>query len=287
MKRYALLFGVLFMAICWSCTKDNEEPPRPKPEYVNPWIDPTDTVMIDGVAYFKGRGEGSEADFGNRDVMMTKITAVENATPWGPAVFSMTSNKENSFGLKFSGESCDPRKEPAKYVRLLVDSVKARPYGRPLPYDPALAEMPTFPLWYELGLDGIEELAIITENDFSAEYPAGSSLNGMCSLSVRSLKPVIELFKNWKPEYPMVEDKDGSLSMQIGDFLNPYIRACDYKVPLSEIDYSRTQWITAKNCVIWVNGFPSEAGEYPVQVIIRLHSGGKLTYHHTLVYGNF
>lgn len=284
MKRYLLLLGAILSALCWSCTKDEPSVPAEpeEPEYVNPWIDPTDTVVIDGKIYFRGRGEFP--NFVLDDVLLTKITGFSKEKPSGPGTFGMKSSKLNYFGLKFTCEFCDPRIEPERYVRLFVDSIKARPCGRPLPYNEELAHMPQFPRWYELTLDGIDQLTIITENDFNSEHPAGSSLNDICTLSTKSLRPILDLFKNWKPEYPVVENIYGPITEEMYKFLDPYMWACSYTAPLSEIDYTRTQWITPYDFEIGIGGFPSKAGEYPVKLIIKLHSGGTLVRQHKLVY---
>lgn len=282
MKKYLMMLAWLLVAMCWSCSKDSEEPPvEPEaPEYVNPWINPADTVVIDGVKYFKG------TPMKYNDAIMTKITGLENPVPWSGHLFSMTSYEENSFGFDFSGEICDPREEPERYNQLLIDNVQARPLERQLLYNAELAQMPTFPMWYNIGLDGIDNMTVTTEADFNAEHPAGSSLNDICRFTIRGLmQPIIELFKNWKPEYPSVEEYFAN-PLQTTEFLVPFHKQTEYTARVSEIDYSRTQMIT-EGCAIYVEGFPTTQGDYPVVVTIKLHSGGTLVWRETLHYRNF
>ncbi len=282
MKKYLMMLAVLLLALCWSCSKENEEPPvdPDAPEYVNPWINPTDTFLVDGIAYFKGYALKAP------DVIMTKITDLKNTVPWSGRLFSMSNYKENSIDFDFSGETCDPRADPVKYNQLLIKNVQARPRDRQLLYNPELAQMPTFMPWFKLGLDGIDNISITTEVDFNAEHPAGSSLNDMCTLTVReSMKPVLDLFKNWKPEYPSVEEYFAN-PLQTGEWLVPFLKQTNYTARVSEIDYSRTQMIT-DGCSIQVQGFPSQEGDYPVEVTVKFHRGETLVWRDTLRYRNF
>lgn len=163
---------------------------------------------------------------------------------------------------------------------------QARPRDRQLLYNPELAQMPTFKPWYKLELDGIDNISITTEADFNAEHTAGSSLNDMCTLTVtKSMKPIIDLFKNWKPEYPSVEEYFAN-PLQTSEWLVPFLNQTNYTAPVSEIDYSRTQMIT-DGCSIQVQGFPSQEGDYPVVVTVKLHSGETLVWRDTLRYRNF
>lgn len=260
-----VLIGVLalVMGLFQSCSgSTNIDEPS-----MNPFVRANDTIRIEGQLYLNGVKIDIHGDFR----IMLEATSLDCA--FEPNTFSTTDTSRNYFELNLTGKEISVDDDWPQYRQILLNTIKARPYYR-MPYDKDVAQLPVYHNYPKVCLDNIVKVDIITEQDFNADYPAGSSMNEACELSVTMNKPFIEWVKNYGPDDP----DPNTVSMWS-------LRHLFYhRSNIQTLDYSRIEWPDPNILYFHINTLPKEAGEYTFLVTIRMSSGNILTRRHTVRY---